>query len=141
MTKKAALTQARKGTEASEVKALIAIVDDDESVRVALAGLFRSMGLATEAFASAIEFLNSQHLSQTTCLILDVMMPGMNGIELQHQLALRDHPIPIIFITGHRDESIRARALRGGAVSFLPKPFSEEALLTAVQSVMAEGQR
>ena len=70
-----------KGTEASEVKALIAIVDDDESVRVALAGLFRWMGLATEAFASAIEFLNSQHLSQTTCLILDVMMPGMNGIE------------------------------------------------------------
>ena len=131
---------AEKGTEVNEAKTLIAIVDDDESVRVALAGLFRSMGLATEAFASAIEFVNSEHLSQTTCLILDVMMPGMNGLELQHQLALRDHPIPIIFITGHSDESTRARALRGGAVSFLPKPFSEDALLTAVQSVIEEKQ-
>jgi len=80
-----------------------------------------------------------ERLSQTTCLILDVLMPGMNGLELQHALALKQCPIPIIFITGHGDESTRAHALRAGAANFLAKPFSEDALLTAVQSVMRKG--
>jgi len=130
--------RAGTGTEGRETKSLIAIVDDAESVRIALTGLFRSMGLTSEAFASAAEFMKSAHLSETTCLILDVMMPGMNGLELQHQLAATNRRIPIIFITGRSDPSTRAHALRGGAVSFLSKPFSEDALLTAVQSVIEE---
>lgn len=131
---------AGKGTDRSKTKSLLAIVDDDESVRVALGSLFRSMGLATRAFASAKDFLRSDQWRETACLILDVLMPGMNGLELQHQLAVRDCRIPIIFITGHGDESTRAHALRAGAVTFLFKPFSEDALLTAVQSVIAEAQ-
>jgi FixJ family two-component response regulator len=111
---------------------LIAIVDDDEAVREALQSLLKSMGLRAEGFASAEEFLQSAHLPGTTCLILDVRMPGMGGLELQRQLAAAECRIPIIFITAHGDEDTRARALQAGAVDFLAKPFSEEALLTAV---------
>jgi len=115
---------------------LIAIVDDDESVREALQSLLKSMGLRAEGFASAEDFLHSAPLPDTTCLILDVRMPGMGGLELQRQLAVAERRIPIIFITAHGDENARMQALRAGAVDFLAKPFSEEALLAAVHSAL-----
>jgi len=114
-------------------QALVAIVDDDESVRDAIGSLFRSMGFRTELFAGGEQFLATPHLLDFSCLILDVQMPGMNGWELQRRLAAASHPIPIIFVTAFGDENMQARALRGGAVSFLSKPFSEDALLEAVQ--------
>jgi FixJ family two-component response regulator len=116
--------------------ALVAIVDDDESVRDAVGSLFRSMGFQAEPFAGGQEFLGSPKLRAFRCLILDVQMPGMDGLELQQRLAAVSFPIPIIFITAYNDENVRTRALRGGAVSFLTKPFSEDALLGAVQSAI-----
>ena len=116
----------------------IAIVDDDESVREALQSLLKSMGLRAEGFASAEDFLQSAHLPATTCLLLDVRMPGMGGLELQRQLAATERRIPIIFITAHGDEDTRVQALRAGAVDFLAKPFSEEALLAAVHSALGQ---
>lgn len=116
--------------------ALVAIVDDDESVRDAVGSLFRSMGFQAEPFAGGQEFLGSPKLRAFRCLILDVQMPGMDGLELQQRLAAVSFPIPIIFITAYNDEDVRTRAMRGGAVSFLTKPFSEDALLGAVQSAI-----
>jgi FixJ family two-component response regulator len=116
--------------------ALVAVVDDDESVRTAIGSLFRSMGFRTELFGDGERFLGSPKLREFSCLILDVQMPGMDGLELQLRLAAASHPIPIIFVTAYSDEKARARALRGGAVSFLAKPFSEDALLEAVQSAI-----
>ena len=118
---------------------LISVVDDDESVRESLGGLIRSVGFAVKVFASAEEFLNSDHLRNTHCLILDVRMPGMNGLELQRQLAASDRKIPVIFITAHGDEEVRSRALNGGAVDYLLKPFSEEALLNAIDAALKSG--
>jgi len=115
---------------------LISVVDDDDSVRESLRGLIRSVGFAVKVFASAEEFLNSDHLRNTDCLILDVRMPGMNGLELQRQLAATDRKIPVIFITAHGDEEVRSRALNGGAVDYLLKPFSEEALLNAIDAAL-----
>ena len=115
---------------------LISVVDDDDSVRESLRGLIRSVGFAVKVFASAEEFLNSDHLRNTDCLILDVRMPGMNGLELQRQLAASDRKIPVIFITAHGDEEVRSRALNGGAVDYLLKPFSEEALLNAIDAAL-----
>jgi FixJ family two-component response regulator len=114
---------------------LIAIVDDDESVREALRSFFKSMGLQTELFASAEDFLDSSRLGEMSCLILDVLMPGMNGLELQRQLATRQL-IPIVFITGRADQNVRDTAMRAGAVGFLAKPFSEENLLKAVRTAL-----
>jgi FixJ family two-component response regulator len=115
----------------------VSIVDDDESVRESLRGLIRSVGLAVRVFASAEEFLTSEHLGKTDCLILDVHMPGMNGLELQRQLAASVYNIPIIFITAHgSDEGVRSRALRDGAVAYLTKPFSEEGLLNAINAAV-----
>jgi len=117
---------------------LVSVVDDDESVRESLRGLIRSVGLAVQVFGSAEEFLNSDHLGKTDCLILDVRMPGMNGFQLQRQLAASEHDIPIIFITAHGfDECARSRALRDGAVAYLTKPFSEEALLEAINAAVS----
>ena len=116
--------------------ALVAIVDDDESVRDAVGSLFRSIGFQAEPFAGGQEFLGSPKLRAFRCLILDVQMPGMDGLELQQRLAAVSFPIPIIFITAYNDEDVRTRAMRGGAVSFLTKPFSEDALLGAVQSAI-----
>jgi len=118
---------------------LISVVDDDDSVRESLRGLIRSVGFAVKVFASAEEFLNSDHLRNTDCLILDVRMPGMNGLELQRQLAASDRKIPVIFITAHGDEEVRSRALNGGAVDYLLKPFSEEALLNAIDAALKSG--
>jgi FixJ family two-component response regulator len=115
--------------------AFVVIMDDDESVRRALKRLLKSSNFRVEVFASARDFLDFAHLRETSCLILDVRMPGMDGLELQRQL-VTSHHIPIIFITGHGDEDARERALRAAAVGFLAKPFSEEALLSAVHSAL-----
>jgi FixJ family two-component response regulator len=114
----------------------ISVVDDDDSVRESLQCLIRSFGFAVEAFASAEEFLKSDHLRDTRCLILDVRMRGMNGFELQRRL-LASHPeIPVIFITAQGNEAARSQALRDGAVAYLLKPFTEEALLSAIHAAL-----
>ena len=112
--------------------ALISIVDDDQSVRDALKSLIDSVGLHAEVFASAEEFLHSESLLQTDCLITDVRMPGIDGLELQERLKVANPSIPIIFISAHDDGDARARGLRAGAVDFLQKPFSEDSLLRAI---------
>ncbi|MCW3054167.1 MAG: two-component response regulator [Chthonomonadales bacterium] len=114
----------------------ISIVDDDKSIREAIKSLLGSLGFRTEVFASAEEFLNSSRLPDTECLILDIWMPGMSGLELQNALAAADSRIPIIFITANDDEEARARALRAGAVAFLRKPFHEDALLNGIHSAL-----
>ena len=116
--------------------ALISIVDDDESVRDALWGFLRSVGFTVNVFASAEEFLNSDQLSKADCLILDVRMSGMSGIELHRQLVSSYCKIPVIFITAYEDEGMRTQALSGGAGAFLIKPFSEEALLNAIHAAL-----
>lgn len=118
----------------------ISIVDDDASLRRALLRLMDSAGLAAECFASAQEFLASPSLAKTSCLILDVAMPGMDGLELQRRLAASDCKVPIIFISAHADEGIRAMALAAGAADFFAKPFSDDALLEAVARVTLAGQ-
>jgi FixJ family two-component response regulator len=112
---------------------LIVVVDDDAAIREAVQSLIQSAGFRAGVFASARDFLQSGHLQDTACLIVDVRMPLMSGLELQQQLATAHCPIPIIFITAHSDEETHARALRAGAVDFLDKPFSDEVLLRAVQ--------
>ena len=113
--------------------ALISIVDDDESIREAIQSLLRSVGFSAKTFASAEQFLQSDQIETTACLILDVRMPGMSGLELQRRLIATQCRIPIVFVTAHGDEEARSRALQEGAVEFLLKPFSEEALLNAIQ--------
>jgi FixJ family two-component response regulator len=111
---------------------LISVVDDDQSIRESLPDLLREFGFAAKAFSAGEEFLASDELAQTSCLILDVAMPGMTGPDLQHELAIRQQNIPIIFITAQRDETIRPRLLKLGAVECLLKPFSEPDLLEAI---------
>lgn len=111
---------------------LVSIVDDDESVRESLPDLVGEFGFATRAFSSAEEFLASDCVDQTSCLILDVAMPGMSGPDLQRELQLRRREIPIIFITASPDKTVRTRLLEHGAVECLFKPFSDTALLDAV---------
>src|SRR5580700_4761010 len=115
---------------------LVAIVDDDESMRGALQGLLKVAGLATQAFASAEEFLKSGQQHQTACLIADIRMPGMSGLELQAHLNAERCRIPTIFITAHGDAKMRMQALREGAVEFLAKPFDDEALLDSVRAAL-----
>ena len=115
---------------------IIAVVDDDESVRTALKELLRSVGLAARAFASAEDFLESGQQQQTGCLIADIRMPGMSGLELQAKLNADRCRIPTIFITAHGDEKMRMQALRAGAVEFLAKPFDDEALLERVRTAL-----
>jgi FixJ family two-component response regulator len=111
---------------------LVAVVDDDQSVRESLPDLLRELGFEVRAFSSAEEFLGSECLDQTRCLLLDIAMPGMSGPDLQRQLKLRRKLIPIIFITADHDETIRQRVLAEGAVACLLKPFSDTALLAAL---------
>ena len=111
---------------------LISIVDDDESLRNSLDDLIRSFGFEARCFPSAEAFLNSNYVHDTACLIVDVRMPGMNGLELQCRIIANNWGIPIIFITSHVDEVARVRALEAGAVAFLYKPFYEEELLHAI---------
>ena len=115
---------------------LVAIVDDDDSMRSALRGLLQSADLPAQAFASAEEFLNSGQQHQISCLIADIRMPGMSGLELQAQLNAERCRIPIIFITAHGDEKMRMQALRAGAVEFMAKPFNDEALLESVRAAL-----
>lgn len=117
-------------------RSLVSVVDDDESVRESLPDLLREFGFAVQAFSSAEEFLASDFVCQTRCLILDVAMPGMSGPDLQRELTLRQQRIPIVFITAHADETIRPRALEQGAVECLFKPFSETALLAALNTAL-----
>jgi FixJ family two-component response regulator len=115
---------------------IIAIVDDDELMRDALRGLLKAVGLPSQDFASAEEFLDSGQQHQTACLITDIRMPGISGLELQAKLYANRCKIPIIFITAHGDEKMRMQAMRGGAVEFLAKPFDDEALLDSVRAAI-----
>jgi FixJ family two-component response regulator len=115
---------------------LTAIVDDDESVRSAIHGLLKSVGLKTRSFASAEEFLRSGQHRETACLISDIRMPGMSGLELQARLEEEECRIPIIFITAHADTRTRMQAMRAGAVEFLGKPFDDEVLLESVRAAL-----
>jgi FixJ family two-component response regulator len=115
---------------------LVAIVDDDELMRDALRGLLKAVGLPAQEFASAEEFLESGQRHQTACLIADIRMPGISGLELQAKLNADRCRIPIIFITAHGDEKMRMQAMRAGAVEFLAKPFDDEALLDSVRAAL-----
>ena len=126
------LRQARRALD----RPLVSVVDDDESVRESLPDLLGEFGFAVRVFASAEEFLVSDCVDQTRCLILDVAMPGMTGPELQRELKLSRREIPIVFITASRDESIRPQVLEQGAIECLFKPFSDTALLEAVNSAL-----
>lgn len=115
---------------------LISIVDDDDSLRNSLANLIRSVGFRVHGFASADAFLRSNDVRETACLILDVRMPGTNGLDLQRYLVAENWRIPIVFITSHADDEARARAVGAGAVAFLYKPFREEELLNAIDAAL-----
>ena len=117
-------------------RSLVTVVDDDESIRESLPDLLREFGFEAQAFASAEEFLTSEYVDQTRCLILDVAMPGMTGPDLQRELTLRRQEIPIVFITAHRSESLRPRVLECGAVDCLFKPFSDADLLQALNTAL-----
>ncbi|RWI11548.1 response regulator [Mesorhizobium sp.] len=116
---------------------LVSVVDDDESVRESLPDLIKEFGFSVRAFSSAEEFLASDTIGKTRCLILDVSMPGMTGPELQRELKRRGLPIPIVYITAHRDDTVRPRLLEQGAVECLFKPFSDAALEEALSSALS----
>jgi FixJ family two-component response regulator len=120
-------------------QALVAVVDDDESVRESLPDLLQTLGFAARAFASAQEFLTSDCLATTRCLLLDVAMPDMSGPELHRQLLVRKHAIAIIYITARADEALRQQLLRQGAVECLFKPFSEQQLRVALDAAVPGG--
>src|SRR5262245_37496613 len=119
-------------------QALIAIVDDDESIRDAMTSLIRTYGFAASSFASAEEFLDSPDLGETSCLISDVRMPGISGLELQSRLASENRRTPIIFMTAFPDPRIEERALAGGAVGFLAKPFDGQTLIQCVDRALSQ---
>ena len=120
----------------AKAKPLISIVDDDESMREALKGLMKSLGHRVEAAASAEEFLRSPHICRTSCLIADVQMPGMTGLDLHRHLSDSGKPIPIILITAYPDDSVRERAVAAGAIGYLSKPFDESDLLACIRSAL-----
>jgi FixJ family two-component response regulator len=122
--------------ESDNGRPLLSVVDDDQSMRESLPELIKEFGLAARAFWSAEEFLSSDFVDQTSCLILDIAMPGMTGPELHRELRRRGEQIPVIFITGQKDETIRARVLEQGAAGFLLKPFSDAALLAAINNAL-----
>ena len=128
--------ESHQGKSATE-RPLLSVVDDDEMLRESLPDLLREFGFAARAFSSGQEFLSSDYVNETSCLILDVAMPGMSGLDLQEELKRRGQAIPVIFITGQKDEEIRKQAFRQGAVKFLYKPFSDNALLDAVNAALS----
>jgi FixJ family two-component response regulator len=131
------MTDYSLGNVASKEKSkVVTIVDDDESVRGALQGLMKEAGFTALAFASAEAFLNSGEQQRTSCLIADIRMPGMSGLELQSKLNAERFRIPIIFITARGDEKMRMQALRAGAVEFLTKPFDDEVLLDSIRAAL-----
>lgn len=117
---------------------LVSIVDDDESLRRSVKNLLTSVGFRVETFASAEAFLQSTHRADTRCVVLDLRMPGMSGVDLLMHLAAAGSPIPVVILTAHSDDEARRRTLQAGAVAFLGKPFHGEALLGAVQSALAQ---
>lgn len=117
---------------------LISVVDDDESVRESLPDLLKEFGFAVQVFSSPEEFLTSNYLHDTKCLILDVAMPGLSGPDLQRELKRRQHKIPIVFITAHRDETVRPHLISKGAVECLFKPFSDSELLEALNRALGQ---
>jgi FixJ family two-component response regulator len=123
-----------EGGKVPKTKPLISVVDDDESMREAIKGLMKSLGYTSQAFASAEEFLNSRQLLRTSCLIADVQMPGMTGLELHRHLVASGKSVPTILITAFPDDSARDRALGDGVVCYLSKPFDENELLACIRS-------
>jgi len=117
-------------------RSLVSVIDDDESVRESLPDLLRQFGFAARAFSSAEAFLESQFVGSTRCLVLDVAMPGMSGLDLQQELTRRHWEIPIVFITATGDQTIRPRVLSLGAVACLSKPFTDTALLNALNAAL-----
>ena len=117
---------------------LISNVDDDAALRSSLENLIRSAGLRVQGFSSAEAFLQSKQVQETRCLILDVCMPGITGLELQRQMVAANSPVPIIFITAHEDHNRRTHALKAGAVAFLYKPFYQEELLNAIDTALKD---
>jgi FixJ family two-component response regulator len=115
---------------------LIAVVDDDESVREALESLLKSRGFKVSTYAAAEDFLSSSRIATTDCLILDVKLDGMSGPELQQELTAGRHSVPIIFVTAHADETLRARVIEDGAINCFMKPFNDDALLSAIDSAL-----
>ncbi len=120
----------------NSVAEMVFVIDDDESIREALKSLIRSVGLSVEPFASAQDFLESSRPDVPSCLILDVRMPGLSGLDLQRDLAEAHIHVPIIFITGHGDIPMSVRAMKAGAVEFLTKPFRDQDLLDAIQQAL-----
>ena len=120
-----------------DAEALVFVVDDDASMRESLQNLLRSVGLRVEAFTSAQEFLRSTRLEVSSCLVLDVRLPGLSGLDLQQQLAAGDLALPIIFITGYGDIPMTVQAMQAGAVTLLSKPFRDQELLDAIQQALA----
>ncbi len=118
---------------------LVAVVDDEESVRKALQRLLRSAGMTTEAFATGAEFLHSLKDHKPDCIVLDIHMPGMTGFEVQEQLAAAGEPLPVVIITGYDSPETHDRALAAGAVAYLRKPIDDKVLLEAITSALATG--
>src|SRR5262245_2718553 len=125
----------RRETGSAE-RAVVSVVDDDESVRESLPDLLKEFGFEPRAFSSAAEFLSSDYVNRTECLILDIAMPDMSGLELQREIQFRGQKIPIIFITAQTDRAVHARAIEQGAVSVLFKPFNEAELFSAVKAAL-----
>jgi len=125
--------------ESAIQRPFVAVVDDDQSVRESLPDLLGEFGFRSKVFSSAEQFLASNSVGEMKCLVLDIAMPGMTGLELQQELKIRGHNIPIVFITAQKDETVRKRALEGGAVGFLLKPFSDTALLKVLNSALGLG--
>jgi FixJ family two-component response regulator len=132
-------TSLRVGKFMTAIRTLVSVVDDDESIRESLPDLLKELGFAVRTFSSAEDFLASDCMAQTECLILDVAMPGMSGPELQLELTHRQIQIPIVFITANRDETTRSRLVERGATACLLKPFSEEELLGALNAALGAG--
>ncbi len=120
------------------VSALVSVVDDDETTGEAVAGLVRSLGFATAVFRNADDFLKSEHLSRTACLIADMRMPGMTGLELHNHLAASNAPIPMVLITAFPDEAAQARALRAGVRCYLAKPLNPDELLACIRRAIGQ---
>jgi FixJ family two-component response regulator len=120
---------------------IVMIVDDDDSIRKSVRRLMKSYGFAVETFASAAEFLDSDRLDKTSCLILDVHMPGMDGLDLQKRLVASGCAIPIIFITAFADDRARTQAMEAGAVAYLPKPFGDEELVNCIHTALQQAGR
>ena len=115
---------------------MIAIVDDDEALREAMKSLVRSLGYSVSTFGSAEEFLNSEQINDTSCLVTDVQMPGLSGLDLQDRLIASGHRIPIIFITAYSDENVRIRAMKAGALAFLIKPIDPHLLVDHLEKAL-----